>query len=135
MQAKRFVKRLEMELAKDISGKRLSKKPALLIFDLIGLMEWKYGMTDPSPLMTTLYSSFGKTDIWFRKTEDLSEERIDYCLTFKTAVKGKNKFRKKTFYYPVDLAAKSTSRFNYKDKLAIGWFYCEASARKNEEEK
>jgi hypothetical protein len=53
-------------------------------------------------------------------------------LTFETPVKEKNKDRKKTFYYPVDLAEKSTSHFHYKDKLVAGWLFCEENARRNE---
>ncbi|MCL4437564.1 hypothetical protein M1513_00800 [Patescibacteria group bacterium] len=117
-------------LEKAIFKKRINKKLKLDILKLISAaamsdkIKWKYGIADPSPLMTTIYASLGKVYLLFRKTEDLSEENFSYSLTLETLVEGEEKSRRKEFSYSINLPIKSTSSLNAKDWLVVAWIYC-----------
>ncbi|MCL5733138.1 MAG: hypothetical protein M1334_00535 [Patescibacteria group bacterium] len=134
---KRFTKKnVDRKLFWIIFKKRIGPKLATKLFELIAAatvrkkLKWKYGMADPSPLMTTVYAGCGKVNLIFRRIEDLAEENISYSLTLETMVDAERKSRKKEFYYPVSLVKKSTGHHYYKDLLIWIYIFIEESLRK-----
>ncbi len=121
---------------KKIFKKRQSKKHYLEIFFLIGLtaanklIKWRYGMADPSPLMTTLYAIYGKTEIYFRKKE--SGGGINYSLTFEMPIRNGKKKLERSFSYSCAAKEKKLFAYSMKEIMSLAWIFCEFSARENE---